>query len=86
MYASVAQRTVAMYDGRMAAKCQVRVPARQVRLQRVTEALSPLVAVPVLAFAAWKATELPMWSRWALGGLAVAHLAVDGGFLMTWRK
>ena len=75
-----------MYDGLMVAKCQVRVPARQVRLQQVTEALSPLVAVPVLAFAAWKATELPMWSRWALGGLAVAHLAVDGGFWLTWRK
>lgn len=67
------------------AKC-IRLPASQVKFQQVTEALSPIVAVPVLAITAWRATELPVWMRISLGALAAAHLLVDGGFVMTWRK
>lgn len=62
------------------------LPPEQVRLQRATEALSLVAAVPVLAWAAFGAKELPTWARWALGGLAAAHLLNDGLLLVTWHR
>ena len=62
------------------------LPPSQVAFQQSTEALSLLVAVPVLGYAALKAPELPLWARWALGGLAVAHLLNDGLLLATWKR